>query len=744
MSGTNVFSLLGKLAIDGVDETKKALDDVSKSGEDTKKKLNVSFKDIGNKAGELGKKMALGLAGVVTASVAGVEATREFRQDLGKLQTSFSLLAEGGVKQGTKTFKELYAVLGEDDTSIEAANNLVALTGDSKNLSEWTNILTGVYSTFGDSLPIEGLAEAANETARVGQVTGPLADALNWASMDMEYWNMALGEGTKEQKAFSKAINEGLPVEDAFNAALAETSNASEREALIRKSLNLLYGESGELYKETNKSVMDNNTAQAELNLKMADTMTKIEPLITKGKLFLADVLLKMQPAISWIINNINILAPIILTFIGSLFALNIASKIMNFIPIIKALFSILSANPIVLIITAIIVVIGLLIANWDKVKEVASNVWNTIKEVWGAVAEWFKTNVIDPVINFFTGLWEGLKAIWDGIVNVVKFAFNLIVAIIKTYFQLITLPFRFIWENCKETIMKIFNAIKDFIVKIWDGIKGYFTTVFNIYKTIFTTVFNAIKSVVTTVIEAIKGVIEKVFNAIKSYISSVLNVYKTIFTTVWNGIKTAVSTVVNGIKNTVSSVFNSLKGVVTTVWNGIKNAITKPIEKARDIIKGIVDKIKGFFKFNISLPKIKMPHFSISPSGWKIGDLLKGSIPKLGIDWYAKAVKNPMLLDDPTAFGFSPSGNIRVGGEAGSEIVGGTSTIMGMISNAVSSNNGGMEQKLDRLINLLTNYLPVISEKQVVLSTGELVGAMVNPMDKALAEKSEDRRRGR
>ena len=656
MTGTSVFSLLGKLAIDGVDETKKALDDVAKNGEDAKNKLNVSFQDIGNKAGKLGKKMALGLAGVVTASIAGVEATREFRQDYGKLETTFQTTNQkAGMAE--QTFKTLFGVLGEDDTAIETANHLAMMTNNEKDLNQWTDVLTGVYATFGDSLPLEGLAEAANETARVGQVTGPLADALNWAGVS----------------------------EDAFNEKLEKCTSTQEREKLIRETLNGLYGEASETYKDVNGNVIANNEAQAELNMKLADATAKLEPLITKGKLFLAEVLQKLEPVITWIIDNINILAPIVLGFIGALFALNIASKIMNFIPILKLLFTTISANPIVLVITLIVGAIALLIANWDKVKEVTIKVWEAIKQ---AISK-----AVDVI---------------------------------------------------KNVITKVFEAIKKVIETIWDGIKLYFTTLFNIYKTIFTTAFNAIKTVVTTVINAIKKVIETIFNAIKTYITTVLNVYKTIFTTVWNGIKTAVTTVVNGIKNTISNVFNGIKSVVTTVWNEIKNAITKPIEKARDIIKGIVDKIKGFFNFSISLPKIKLPHFSIKPSGWKIGDLLKGSIPKLGIDWYAKAVKSPMLLESPTAFGISPSGNIQVGGEAGSEIVGGTGAIMGMISNAVSSNNGGIEDKLDKLIYLFSNLTQVMSNQQVVLSTGELVGALTSPLDKSLGVLANDRRRGR
>ena len=121
----------------------------------------------------------------------------------------------------------------------------------------------------------------------------------------------------------------------------------------------------------------------------------------------------------------------------------------------------------------------------------------------------------------------------------------------------------------------------------------------------------------------------------------------------VWNAIKTAISTVVNKIKTTVSNVFNTLKSTVTKVWTGIKTAITKPIKSAMDTVKKVIDKIKGFFKFKVHLPKIKLPHFSIRPKGWELGDLLKGSIPSLGIEWYAKGG----IFNQPSVIGVGEKG---------------------------------------------------------------------------------------
>lgn len=567
MNGTSVFALLGKLAIDGVDETKKALDDVAKGGEDAKNKLSISFQDIGNKAGELGKKMALGLAGVVTASVAGVEATREFRQDYGKLETTFQTTnqAAGTAKE---TFTTLFGILGEDDTAIEAANHLAMITNNEKDLNQWTDILTGVYATFGDSLPLEGLAEAANETMRVGQVTGPLADALNWAGVN----------------------------EDAFNEKLLECANNQEREALIRETLTDLYGEASETYKNINGDVIANNEAQANLNMQLADAMAKLEPLVTQGKILIAEVLVKMQPLITWVTENINILAPIVLGFMTTLFALNIAAKVQKFIPIVKALFTLLKANPIGLVITAI----GLL-------------------------------------VSAFIYLWNNCEG------------------------------FREFWINLGDKIKEVWN-------KTVDGVK------------------NGIENV------------KKFFG---------------------------------DMKDNISSKISSIKTSVSNTFNKIQTSMSKPVEKARDAIKGIVEKIKGFFNFEFKLPKIKVPKFSIKPSGWKVGDLLEGKIPKLGITWNAEGA----IFKKPTIF--NTSNGLQGVGEAGAEAVAPISKLMDYTRIAVEGSNAGLEDKLDRVVTLLDNYLPTLQNLQITLDTGELVGALTSPLDKSLGELADRKAKG-
>lgn len=404
------------------------------------------------------------------------------------------------------------------------------------------------------------------------------------------------------------------------------------------------------------------------------------------------------------------------------------------------------------------------------------SDIWEGAKTVCSSFASWINTNIVQPVIGFFQSLWNGIKTIWDGICNAISFAIQLIGSIISAAVQIITVPFRFIWENCKQyvfaawewikakvnaainkvksVISTVMNAIKNVFTTVWNAVKTVFTTVWNAIvnfispivskiKTIITTAWSAIKTVITTVLRAIKSVVTTVWSSIKNAVTTVVNAIKSVVTRVWNSIKTAVSTAINAIKSTVSSVFNSIKSTVSsifngikttaiTVWNGIKTsistavnsvkstvttvfnniktAITKPIDDAKNTVSGIVDKIKGFFNnMKLSLPKIKLPHFSISGEF----SISPPSVPHLSIEWYKKAYNNPMIMNEPSIFGYNPAtGSFMGGGDGnGSEVVSGVNTLMNMIKTAVASENGAIVYYLQKLVEILADYFPQILE---------------------------------
>ena len=120
-----------------------------------------------------------------------------------------------------------------------------------------------------------------------------------------------------------------------------------------------------------------------------------------------------------------------------------------------------------------------------------------------------------------------------------------------------------------------------------------------------------------------------------------------------WNSIKTSISNAVSAIVSWVTAKFNALRSRVSSIFQSVKNAITHPIQTARDIIKRLIEKIKSFFHFSMPTPHIKLPHFSISPPGWKLSDLLKGKKPSLSIKWYAQGG----IFDSPTIAGIGEAG---------------------------------------------------------------------------------------
>lgn len=157
-----------------------------------------------------------------------------------------------------------------------------------------------------------------------------------------------------------------------------------------------------------------------------------------------------------------------------------------------------------------------------------------------------------------------------------------------------------------------------------------------------------------------------------------------------WEEIKEKAAALWEAVKQTFEDMkqgiiekWENIKAKATEIWENIKTKITEPIEKAKETIRGIIEKIKGFFKFDWELPKIKLPHIALTPPGWKIGDLLKGTIPKIGIEWYAKAMNDGVVFDRPTVL--PTADGLKGFGEAGREVVIGEGALMRMIREASS-----------------------------------------------------------
>ena len=560
-----------------VGDAKKAITNFIKEGTKDFDKMNDEFQKYGDAAKKGMKVAATAVAGAATALLALTASTAEYRTAQAKLNTAFESVGSSA-DQAKTTYNELYRVLGDGDVAVEAAGHLAKLTTGEKELSEWTTICQGVYATFGDSIPIEGLTEAANETAKVGQLTGSLADALNWAGVN----------------------------EEDFQKKLDACNTEAEREALIRTTLSGIYNEAAGKYEENAAQLLAQNEAQAKLaesTAKLGEAMAPINTMLTT---FAAEVLSQITPTLtefaeehgpaiektlgeiataignvlSWVIDNWELVSTIGTVVLAIAAALSVFSTVMGIVN------AVMLASPVTWIVLAIVAAIAALVAiivvcvkHWDEIKAAVSNAMDIIKTKVSEGMEKAKKAVsegVEKVKKFFSGVLDWIKSNWQGLVLLIVNPF--------------AGAFKLAYDNCEG----FRNNVNAFIEKV---------------KSLVSAGFNFVK--------------EKIINPIKD-------------------------------------AFNNVK----TIFTNIQTTISEKIDGAKNKVKSVIDAIKGFFDFKITWPKIPTPKFGISPSGWKIGDLLEGVIPKLSIKWNAEGG----VFDKPTLFGY---GNSLQGiGEDGAEAV--------------------------------------------------------------------------
>ena len=263
-----------------------------------------------------------------------------------------------------------------------------------------------------------------------------------------------------------------------------------------------------------------------------------------------------------------------------------------------------------------------------------------------------------------------------------------------------------FVWgvkiiaEIIKGLVMAIPSLIANIpkiiyaIFAVWNAINWW-----NLGKGLISGIAKGISGMGGSLVNTAKNL----FNSLKSHVSNIFNNIKNVIQSPMFDAKTKVLWIVKELQNGVKVAFNFIKSHASSVWNGIKSAIMSPMSAAANFVKAIISKIKGFFNFKISWPHIPLPHFNIKPSGWNVGDLLKGKIPSLGIKWYAQAMDNPMILDAPTIFGMS-NGQMLGAGEAGAEVVAGRDTLMKMINQASNNRADEILDALHRIIALLSD----------------------------------------
>lgn len=756
----DIFSLVGRVSVeyaqaetaldrisDAAEETADSLEDVGDSAEGaggtTEKsgnRMSSAFKKIGSAvvaAFAVDKIVDFGKS-VVDASATVAAEQSAFEQIMGNYsdnaQAKINEIADATGMVSTRLTPYMTSMtakfkgLGYDiDDATTLAQNGLTLASDAaafwdKSLEDSMGALNSFINGSYEGGEAIGLFANDTQLASYAVKQGIVSEAKEWANLDEAKKQATRLQYAQDMMAASGATGQAAKEADQYaNVQANLTEKWRQFKSQIGEPLlqNVVIPAMGKLSAGVDKA----SAAYQKCSKWISEHKTELE--IAKG------VLIGLTVAVSSFLLIMN-WGKIMATAKAALLGIKTAMLAVN---------AAMKANPIGLVISLIAgLVAGFLylwntseefrnfwIGLWETIKTTASGVWEAIKSAADNVITALQTGW-EAFTTFFSTLWTNISnavsTAWEFIKNVVSVGLQTIGLIISVAVQIIALPFQFIWENCKGIIQKAWdkiknivtvgvNVVKTVITVVFNAIKAYITIVVNIWQTIISTAWNVIKTVVTTVVNAIKNVVTTVWNAISSVTSSVFNAIKSVASSVWNSIKSVITSIVNGIKSTVSniwnsiksttsSVFESIKSTASSVWNSIKSAIETPINAAKNAVKSAIDKMKSFFDFSWSLPPIKLPHISIKGEF----SLKPPSVPSFGIEWYKKAMNNPVMFTRPTIFGMDPiTGNVRGAGEAGAEIMIGRDTMLGMIKEAVSA-----ESKKDDIVAALFGILELLS----------------------------------
>ncbi len=729
-----LFKLFGAIAVKN-SQANEAIDETTGKAAQSESKMSSAFKKIG---------------AAVTTYFA-VDKVVDFGKQV--------VEAAANVSAEASAFEQIMG--GYSDTAQKKMNEIADNTG--MVASRLTPYMTSMTAKF------KGLG------FDIGEATDLASDGLNLAADAAAFWDMSLDDSMSHLNSFingsyeggeaiglfandtqmaSYAVSQGLVKQTKDWASLDEATKQATRLEYAQNMMKAS-GAVGQAAKESSQYA----NVQANLNEKWRQFKAQIgEPLlenvVNPAMQKLSGLVDKastgFQDLQKWVSENktlLSVLGGVIGAVAVGMETFAIKTKIaaiaseMHKAAALKEKLAVLGLNgamltsPVTWIVAGIVALIAVFVILWNKCEGFRNfwiNLWDKIKTAFAPVIEFVKSSFESFKEKLQTGILPALQDLWTAIKEKVLPVLSLIWDYVQIYIQ----P-AFEWlktglGNIKIVFQTIFTVIKTIV-----------STAFENIKTVITTVWNNIKIVISTVLDVIKNIIKLATSIIKGDWKGAWEAIKGIFSSIWNGIKGIVSNVWNAIKSIFSNNLNAIKSSVSTVFNGVKAVIQNTINGAKNIVKSGLDAIKNFFsKLKLKFPSIKLPHFSIKGSF----SLKPPSVPKLSVDWYAKAMKNAMLLNQPTIFGVNPNGNLMGGGEAGQEVVAGSSTLMAMIRNAVQNENAGIIYYLDKLMSILTQYFPEILgnlEREMVLDDGTLVAKITPKVDKKLGDINRMKERG-
>lgn len=306
----------------------------------------------------------------------------------------------------------------------------------------------------------------------------------------------------------------------------------------------------------------------------------------------------------------------------------------------------------------------------------------------------------------------------------------GIVVAAIVGAIAVITLIIQAImnWGAITEWLQSTWDSCAAWLSELWTNIVTTATTAWSNFTAWLSGLWSSVVSTGQSLWSSFTSSLSNIFSSLITGAQSLWSSFTSTLSNLWSGLVSTGSNLFNNLSSTISGIFNGILSTASNIWNSIKSTISNAIDGAKNAVSNGVNAIKNLFNFQIKWPHIPLPHFRVSGSANPL-DWLKGGLPSIGIDWYAKGG----IMTKPTLFGMNGN-RAMVGGEAGAEaILPLNKSTLGAIgqsiantmntSNNINVNFSGVtireEADLNRLANVVGNRIAEELQRKTNLRGG-------------------------
>lgn len=669
--------------LDDIDKTcndaEKSLEKVSKEIKETGEQAEKSEGKLKGFLGSIGKGVLGGIGAAVTGLAGGLtaasESSKEFNDNMSKLSASAND-AGYSTKFAEDSFKNMYGILGDETAANTTVSNFMAMETSQENLNSLLNSSAGIWAKYGDSIPLDGLAESVNETAKVGQITGNLADALNWAGIS----------------------------EDEFNEKLSSLSTEQERQQLIVDTLNKEYGELGKQYKKNNSAVIDLNTAQVEMKDSIAAIGTAFTPILAMFTQFGAGVLSSIVPdveslgaAFSDLVNGVdgaedkiggaigNIINTIVNTIVGILpqiasIGISIIQSLLSGLMDgsgINKIFSVAEQIVITLIngivqlapqllSAAIILIQRLIMSLIDLAPDLLMGAIQLFQGLIDALMSLdlpgllneIITNLIYTLMDAVPQLLEAAVTLFNAIVQAIPVVVQQLVSMLPYIIKDITAFLIEAVPQLLEAAITMFNALIEAIPVLINALitelPNILNTITEFLSTSIPMLINAAIDFLMAIVDALPTIIQALIDALPTIISTLIDFLLTNIPVLLDGAIKLFMALIKAIPTICKELLKAVPDIILAIFNGLKDLPSKLWEyfvniwgSIKDIFSGVGDYFGSVFSNAVDLIKSAFSSIPKFFSGlWDgIKDIFSGVADWFGnvFDGVVSAIKTPI-----------------------------------------------------------------------------------------------------